>query len=126
MQACTADGTVLYCRPDPGNAAELTLVGASLERLLELSGPGFLIVCDSAMGQPKTLREIDDAGVRFIVPLRASAGFRERFLEDVGHAGLRPVAYVPQREAKLPAAQLHPLSGAPCATGRSPAPASRR
>ena len=32
--------TVLYSRPDPGNAAELTLVGASLERLLEISGPG--------------------------------------------------------------------------------------
>ena len=112
LQACTADGTVLYSRPDPGNAAELTLVGASLERLLELSGPGLLIVCDSAMGQPKTLREIDDAGVRFIVPLRASAGFRERFLEDVGHAGLRAVAYVPQREAKLPAAQRPRFRGA--------------
>ena len=112
LQACSADGTVLYSRPDPGNAAELTLVGASLERLLELSGPGLLIVCDSAMGQPKTLREIDDAGVRFIVPLRASSGFRERFLEDVGHAGLRAVAYVPQREAKLPAAQRPRFRGA--------------
>ena len=112
LQAATPDGTVLYSRPDPGNAAELTLVGASLERLLELSGPGLLIVCDSAMGQPKTLREIDDAGVRFIVPLRASAGFRERFVEDVGHQRLRPVAYVPQREAKLPAAQRTRFTGA--------------
>jgi hypothetical protein len=112
LQACTADGTVLYSRPDPGNAAELTLVGASLERLLELSGPGLLIVCDSAMGQPKTLREIDQAGVRFIVPLRASAGFRERFLADVGHAGLRPVRYLPEREAKLPAAQRTRFKGA--------------
>jgi hypothetical protein len=103
LQACTADGTVLYSRPDPGNAAELTLVGASLERLLQISGPGLLIVCDSAMGQPKTMREIDQAGVRFVVPLRASAGFRERFLRDVGHAALRPVRYVPEREAKLPA-----------------------
>ena len=34
LQASTPDGTVLYSRPDPGNAAELTLVGASLERLL--------------------------------------------------------------------------------------------
>ena len=34
------------------------------------------------------LRQIDDAGVRFVVPLRASAGFRERFLADVGHQGL--------------------------------------
>jgi hypothetical protein len=102
LQASTPDGTVLYSRPDPGNAAELTLVGACLERLLEISGPGLLIVCDSAMGQPKTMREIDDAGVRFIVPLRSSAGFRERFLADVGHAALRPVRYVPEREAKLP------------------------
>lgn len=105
LQACTPGGTVLYSRPDPGNASELTLVGASLERLLELSGPGLLIVCDSAIGQPKTLGEIDRAGVRFIVPLRASAGFRERFLQDAGHAALRPVRYLPEREAKLPAAQ---------------------
>jgi len=102
LQASTPDGTVLYSRPDPGNAAELTLVGASLERLLQISGPGLLIVCDSAMGQPKTMREIDDAGVRFVVPLRASAGFRERFLAEVGHQALRPVRYVPEREAKLP------------------------
>jgi Domain of unknown function (DUF4277)/Transposase DDE domain len=102
LQACAPDGTVLYSRPDPGNAAELTLVGASLERLLQISGPGLLIVCDSAMGQPKTLREIDAAGMRFVVPLRASAGFRERFLAEVGHAALRRVRYVPAREAKLP------------------------
>jgi hypothetical protein len=101
LQACTEDGTVLYSRPDPGNAAELTLVGASLERLLEISGPGLLIVCDSAMGQPKTMREINDAAVRFVVPLRASAGFRERFLDQCGHEALRPVRYVPQREQKL-------------------------
>jgi transposase len=93
---------VLYSRPDSGNAAELTLVGASLERLLAISGPGLLIVCDSAMGQPKTMREIDDAGVRFVVPLRASAGFRARFRADVGHDALRSVRYVPQREQKLP------------------------
>jgi Domain of unknown function (DUF4277)/Transposase DDE domain len=112
LQACTADGTVLYSRPDPGNASELTLVGASLERLLELSGPGLLIVCDSAIGQPKTLREIDRAGVRFIVPLRASAGFRERFLGDVGHTALRSVRYAPEREAKLPAGQRTRFKGA--------------
>jgi hypothetical protein len=102
LQASTADGTVLYSRPDPGNAAELSLVGASLERLLAISGPGLVIVCDSAMGQPKTMRKIDQAGVRFVVPLRASAGFRERFLADVGHPALRRVRYVPQREQKLP------------------------
>jgi Domain of unknown function (DUF4277)/Transposase DDE domain len=112
LQASTPDGTVLYSRPDPGNAAELTLVGASLERLLEISGPGLLIVCDSAMGQPKTMREINDAGVRFVVPLRASAGFREQFLTDVGHAALRPVRYVPEREAKLPPKRRTVFKGA--------------
>jgi hypothetical protein len=112
LQASTPDGTVLYSRPDPGNAAELTLVGASLERLLKVSGPGLLIVCDSAIGQPKTLREIDHAGVRFIVPLRASAGFRERFLADCGHDALRPVRYLPQREAKLPPARRTRFKGA--------------
>ncbi len=112
LQAATPDGTVLYSRPDPGNAAELTLVGASLERLLEISGPGLLIVCDSAMGAPKTMREIDQAGVRFVVPLRASAGFRERFLADAGHAALRPVRYVPEREATLPASERTRFKGA--------------
>jgi hypothetical protein len=111
LQASTPDGTVLYSRPDPGKAAELTLVGASLERLLEISGPGLLIVCDSAMGQPKTLREIDQAGVRFVVPLRASAGFRERFLTDAGHEALRAARYLPEREAKLPAAQRTRFKG---------------
>jgi hypothetical protein len=112
LQASTPDGTVLYSRPDPGNAAELTLVGASLERLLQVSGPGLLIVCDSAMGQPKTMREIDHAGVRFVVPLRASVGFRERFLTEVGHAALRPVRYVPERESKLPPVQRTRFKGA--------------
>jgi hypothetical protein len=54
------------------------------------------------MGQPKTMREIDDAGVRFVVPLRASAGFRERFVAEVGHHALRRVSYLPAREATLP------------------------
>jgi hypothetical protein len=112
LQASTPNGTVLYSRPDPGNAAELTLVGASLERLLALSGPGLLIVADSALGQPKTLREIDRAGVRFVVPLRASAGFRERFAAEVGHAALNPLRYVPEREAKLPAERRTRFRGA--------------
>lgn len=111
LQASTPDGTVLYSRPDPGNASELTLIGASLQRLLELSGPGLLVVGDSAIGQPKTLREIDQAGVRFVVPLRASTGFRERFLADAGHDALRALRYVPEREAQLPAAQRTRFTG---------------
>jgi hypothetical protein len=41
--------------------------------------------------------------LRFIVPLRVLTGFRERFLADVGHDGLRPLRYVSQRERGLPA-----------------------
>ncbi len=111
LQACTPDGTVLYSRPDPGNAAEFTLVGASLERLLEISGPGLLIVCDSAMGQPKTMREIDDAGVRFVVPLRASAGFRERFLAEVGHDGVASGSVRARARSETPAEAADRVQG---------------
>jgi hypothetical protein len=103
LQAATADGVSLYLRPDPGNAAELTLVGAALERLLELSEPGMLMIGDSALGQPKTLCQINRAGLEFIVPLRADAGFRERYLAELGPRALRPLPYVAERERRLPA-----------------------
>jgi transposase len=101
LQASTGDGVSLYVRPDPGNAAELTLVGAALERLLALSAPGMLMVCDSVLGQPKTLCEIDRAGLRFIVPLRANTGFRQRYLGELGPGRLRALGYVAEREKDL-------------------------
>jgi Domain of unknown function (DUF4277)/Transposase DDE domain len=101
LQACTPEGVSLYLRPDPGSAAELSLVGAALERLLELSEPGLVMVCDSALGQPKTLCEIDRAGLRFVVPLRASAGFGERYLAELGAGQLHRLGYVAERERRL-------------------------
>lgn len=103
LQAATADGVSLYLRPDPGNASELQLVGQSLERLLALARPGLLMVCDSALGQPKTLCEIDRAGLSFIVPLRADTGFAERYLQELGPAALRPLRYLAERERRRPA-----------------------
>lgn len=104
LQATSADGVSLYVRPDPGNAAEVALIGASLERLRQLAGPGpGLIVCDSACGHPKTLCQIARSGLSFVVPLRASTGFRERFLSEVGHQALRKLNYVSERERELPA-----------------------
>jgi hypothetical protein len=103
LQAATADGVSLYLRPDPGSAAELTLVGAALERLLELSRPGMLMIGDSALGRPKTLCEIDRAGLEFIVPLRADTGFKERYLTELGPGRLRPLGYLAERERRLPA-----------------------
>jgi len=112
LQACTADGVSVYLRPDPGSAAELSLVGAGLQRLLELSGPGLLMVCDSALGQPKTLCQLDRAGLRFVVPLRASTGFKQRYLAELGPGALRALRYTAAREAGLPAAQRTRYRGA--------------
>jgi hypothetical protein len=77
----------------------------------ELAGPG-LIICDSACGHPKTLAQIARSGLDFIVPLRASTGFRERFLTDVGHGALRKLDYVSERERKLPAPRRTRYRGA--------------
>ena len=102
LQAASADGVSLYVRPEPGNAAEVSLIAQSLERLRELSGPGGRLILDSACGHPKTLCEIARAELQFVVPLRVQSGFRERFLADVGHDRLRALRYVSQRERPLP------------------------
>jgi uncharacterized protein DUF4277/DDE family transposase len=112
LQASTPEGVSLYLRPDPGNAAELTLLGAALERLLALSHPGMLMVCDSVLGQPKTLCEIDRAGLQFVAPLRASTGFKERYLAELGRGRLRALGYVAERERGLPAARRTRYRGA--------------
>jgi hypothetical protein len=101
LQATSACGVSLYVRPDPGNAAEVALIGASLERLKELASPG-LVICDAACGFPKTLAQIARSGLAFIVPLRASTGFRERYLTDVGPGALRALGYVAERQRDLP------------------------
>ena len=103
LQAATQDGVSVYWRPDPGNASELALVGQSLERLKALSGPAGLLVCDSACGNPKTLAQLHDAGLQFVVPLRASSGFAQTFTAEIGHESLRPLRYVAAREQRLPA-----------------------
>jgi transposase len=103
LQATSTDGVSLYMRPDPGNAAEVALIGASLERLKALASAG-LVICDAACGYPKTLCEIARAGLEFIVPLRASTGFRERYLQEVGPGALRTLGYVAERQRELPKA----------------------
>jgi hypothetical protein len=111
LQATSADGVSVYVRPDPGDAAEVALIGASLERLRALAGPG-LLVCDAACGFPKTICQLAASGMRFIVPLRVATGFRERFLADVGHPALRPLRYVAEREQRLPPARRTRYRGA--------------
>jgi transposase len=112
LQATNADGVPLYLRPEPGSAAELTLIGAALERLRELLPEGLLVVADAALGNLKPLCAADRAGLRFLVPLRSVSGFRERFLADVGLAGLRPLRYLSERERRLPAGERTRYRGA--------------
>jgi hypothetical protein len=101
LQATSSEGVALYLRPGAGSAAELAMIGVALERLRELLPEGLLIVADSALGNVKPLCEADRAGIRFICPLRAVTGFRERFLAEVGFEALRPLRYVSQRELRL-------------------------
>ena len=113
LQASSADGVSLYLRPEAGNAAELSLIGGALERLRSLASPEpALLVCDSAVGHPRTLCQIARAGLAFIAPLKASGGWRERYLREVGPAALRPLGYVSERERKLPAAERSRYRGA--------------
>jgi len=72
-------------------------------RLAALLGPGVLVCVDSALGHFKNLCAADRAGLRFVVPLRDSTGFRATFLEDVGPRALRPLRYVSKRQQGLPA-----------------------
>ena len=114
LQACSGDGVSLYLRPDPGNCSELALVGQSLQRLLKFAKPGVLMVCDSALGQPKSLCEIDRARLRFIVPLKTSTGFQERYLQQLGPKQLKPIQHVAERERRLPAKLRTKYRGALC------------
>jgi transposase len=72
------------------------------------------VICDAACGYPKTLCQIARSGLSFIVPLRASTGFRERFTAEVGHERLRPLDYVAERERELAPARRTRYRGALC------------
>ncbi|HTE67851.1 MAG TPA: IS1634 family transposase [Actinomycetes bacterium] len=105
LQATNPAGIPLYVRPDPGDTAELVCIGAALERLAQLLPPGLLVCADSALGHVKNLCAADRAGLRFVVPLRDASGFAERFLVEVGHAGLHRLDYVADRQRHLPTSQ---------------------
>jgi len=103
LSATTATGVALYTRPHPGNTHELTCLGQAMQNLRDLLPPGLLVVTDSALGHVRNLAEAHRAQLRFVVPLRASTGFAQRYLRDIGPTRLRPLTYVSRREARLPA-----------------------
>lgn len=102
LAASNSTGVPLYVRPHPGSAAELTCLGQAMDELAGLLPPGLLVVADSALGHWKNLREADRAGLRFVVPLRESTGYFDRFLAEVGHHQLRPIRHIARREQHLP------------------------
>lgn len=112
LQATSAEGVPLYLRPGPGSAAELTMIGEGLERLRGLLPEGLLVIADSALGNLAPLCAADRAGLRFICPLRAVTGFRERFLAEVGFEALRPLRYASERERRLPPGERTGYRGA--------------
>ena len=106
LQAATGDGIALYWRPHKGSSAELTALGDALERLQALLPAGLVVVADSALGHHRNLCAADRAGVRFVVPLRATTGWAETFDRDVGGLdALADLDHVSQREQRLPPAQ---------------------
>lgn len=112
LAASNNAGVPLYVRPQPGSAAELTCLGQAMDELASLLPPGLLVVADSALGHWKNLREVDRAGLRFIVALRESTGYFDRFLTEVGHDQLRPIRHVARREQHLPPARRTRYRGA--------------
>jgi transposase len=103
LEATTALGLPLYVRPHPGNAAELSAIGADLERLATLMPPGLIFCADSAFGHLGHLCAADRAGLGFVVPLREVSRFRELYNEQVGLSALQPLDYQPRREQGLSA-----------------------
>jgi transposase len=106
------DGVPLYMRPQAGAAAELSCLGAALERLCRLLPPGLVVCADSALGHVKNLCEADRSGLSFVVPLRQASGFRDRYLAEVGPQALVAINYRSRRQAHLPAPQRTAYKGA--------------
>lgn len=105
LQAVTGEGVPIYVRPHAGGTAEVSAMGQAMDRLRQICPPGIVVVADSAYGHPKNLCAAARAGLAFVVPLRADTGFAKHFTDHVGHDALRPLRYVSQREAHLPASQ---------------------
>lgn len=106
------DGVPLYLRPEAGAAAELSCIGAALERLAELLPAGLVVCADSALGHVKNLCDLHRAGLGFVVPLREASGFRARYVEEVGPEAMSRLTYTSRREARLVPSERTAYEGA--------------
>jgi len=105
-------GVPLYVRPEPGDKAELSSIGEAFERLAAMLPPGLVICADKAIGHVKNLCEAERAGLYFVAPLRASTGFKDRYLAEVGPRLMRKVGYAARHEQRLPLARRTRYKGA--------------
>lgn len=106
------DGVPLYLRPEAGAAAELSCIGAALERLSQLLPPGLVVCADSAFGHLKRLCEADRAGLGFVVPLRQASGFQARYLDEVGPKAMVAIHHTSRRDQHLPPGERTSYRGA--------------
>ncbi len=107
LQATVPAGAALYFRPHKGSANELPAFMAAIEALAAALPPGLVVVADSGLGYAENLCAADTANVRFVVPLRASTGWADRFDADVpaGLKALQVLDHVSYRERDRPAGQ---------------------
>jgi hypothetical protein len=109
LQASVPSGVALYFRPHKGSSSELPAFAAAIEALASALPPGLVVVADSGLGYLDHLCAADAANVRFVVPLRAGAGWAARFDTDVGPLGgldaLAVLDHLSHRERHLPASQ---------------------
>jgi hypothetical protein len=109
LQASVPSGVALYFRPHKGSSSELPAFAAAIEARASALPPGLVVVADSGLGYLDHLCAADAANVRFVVPLRAGAGWAARFDADVGPLGgldaLAVLDHLSHRERHLPASQ---------------------
>ncbi len=107
LQATVPAGVALYFRPHKGAAGELPAFMAAIEGLAAALPPGLVVVADSGLGHAGNLCAADTANVKFVVPLRASTGWAERFTAGVagGMEALPVLDHVSCRERDLPPAR---------------------
>jgi hypothetical protein len=107
LQASTRAGVAVYYRGHPGAAGEVLCLADALDRLRALAPPGVICVADSGFGHLARLCAADAAGLRFVVPLRATTGWRGWLATDLGGGieALPALNHCSQRDQRRPAAQ---------------------
>ncbi len=91
LQATTRSGVTIYYRGHPGAINEAPCVTEALERLRALAPPGVICVADSGFGHLARLCAADAAGLRFVVPLRATTGWKTWIDTDLPGGIVKPL-----------------------------------